>query len=47
MNNACIDKCFCRECEPRRTIADLIMEKIGEKKTEIDTQCSEPGDMFK
>jgi essential nuclear protein 1 len=36
-----------RECAPRRTIADLIMEKIGEKKTEIDTQFSEPGDMFK
>jgi len=38
MNNA---------CEPRRTIADLIMEKIGEKKTEIDTQFSENTEALK
>merc|ERR1711962_1061498 len=38
MNNA---------CEPRRTIADLIMEKNGEKKTEIDTQFSENTEALK
>eukprot|EP00088_Acartia_fossae_P049902 TRINITY_DN5539_c0_g1_i1.p1 TRINITY_DN5539_c0_g1~~TRINITY_DN5539_c0_g1_i1.p1 ORF type:complete len:428 (-),score=76.73 TRINITY_DN5539_c0_g1_i1:414-1697(-) len=30
-----------KSCEPRRTIADLIMEKINDKKTEIDTQFSD------
>jgi len=38
MNNA---------CEPRRTIADLIMEKINEKKTEIDTQFSDATAAFR
>ena len=36
-----------RECEPRRTIADLIMDKIGEKKTEIDTQFTDNTEVFK
>jgi len=36
-----------RECAPRRTIADMIMEKINEKKTEIDTQFSENTDLCK
>merc|ERR1719153_847966 len=36
-----------RECVPRRTIADMIMEKIGEKKTEIDTQFSDNTEMCK
>lgn len=27
--------------EPRRTLADIIMEKITEKQTEIDTQFSD------
>jgi len=36
-----------RDCKPRRTIADLIMDKIGEKKTEIDTQFSDTTEVFK
>lgn len=29
--------------EPRRTLADIIMEKITEKQTEIRTQFSDEG----
>jgi len=36
-----------KDCAPRRTIADLIMGKITEKKTEIDTQFSENTEMEK
>ena len=33
--------------EPRRTLADIIMEKINEKKTEIDTQFTDTGSLDK
>jgi len=36
-----------RECAPRRTIADLIKEKIEEKKTEIDAQFSDNTEVLK
>jgi len=36
-----------KDCAPRRTIADLIMDKITEKKTEIDTQFSDKTEMMK
>ena len=32
---------------PRRTLADIIQEKITEKRTEIDTMCSDDGSMKK
>lgn len=35
------------DCEPRRTLADLIMDKIGEKKTEIDTQFTDNTEIVK
>jgi hypothetical protein len=31
----------CSAAQPRRTLADLIMEKITEKKTEIESQMSD------
>jgi hypothetical protein len=32
---------FCSAAQPRRTLADLIMDKITEKKTEIESQMSD------
>ena len=36
-----------RECVPRKTLGDLIMEKINEKKTEIETQFSDSTQVMK
>lgn len=32
-----------RNGAPQRTLADIIMAKINEKQTELQTQCSDAG----
>jgi essential nuclear protein 1 len=32
-----------RDAAPQRTLADIIMAKINEKQTELQTQCSDAG----
>jgi len=42
-----VRKFMSRECVPRKTLGDLIMEKINEKKTEIDTQFTDNSEVMK
>jgi len=42
-----VKKFMSRECVPRKTLGDLIMEKINEKKTEIETQFSDSTQVMK
>jgi len=42
-----VKKFMSRECAPRKTLGDLIMEKINEKKTEIETQFSDNTEVMK